>query len=167
MLRLIIVLVLTTTVSGCGGLAVGTYGKKELARSDFALAKERNKFALSKRTTPYTKSEIIENWGEADEIQAYKNCEVLVFKNGTSWAGGGAVVGVVPVPVMVPSGTYKNRFYLRNGAAVGVVEEYGEADRAVGYTCGSNECKASTGEKVNEPRVNAGAAIEGWCQAPL
>ena len=154
-------------VSGCVGLAVGTYGKKELVRTDFTLAGVRNQFSFTKRYRSYTKTEIIEHWGEPDDIQAHENCEILIYKEGMSWAGVGAFVGVVPVPLLVPTGTYKNRFYLQRSVAVGLIQEYGEVDRAVGYICGSNECIGSAGEKVYEPDVNAEEAISKWCGTSL
>lgn len=150
-------------LSGCVGVAVATYGKKELVRTDFYLAEQRNQFSFEKRDTQYTEEEIIDSWGEPDSVDNFNECKVLIYKDGTSWAGAGAFVGVLPVPLAVPTGSYKNRFYLKNNFAMGLIQEYGEVDRAVGYTCGSNECGASTGEKVNEPRINAAEAIKEWC----
>ncbi|XZZ69237.1 hypothetical protein ACJJIB_13205 [Microbulbifer sp. JMSA008] len=148
-------------------MAVGTYGKKEWARTEFSLGNERNQFSFEKRDSPYSEIEIIERWGNPDSVDQFEYCKVLIYKDGTSWAGAGAFVGVVPVPLAVPTGTYKNRFYLRNNTAVGLIQEYGEIDRAVGYTCGSNECAASSGEKVNEPEVDPKVAVTKWCGKSL
>ena len=167
MYRAVIIVFSALLLSGCVGLAVGTYGKKEWARADFRLAKERNQFSFEKRDTPYTKEEIIEYWGEPDSVDNFKECKVLIYKDGTSWAGAGAFVGIVPVPLAVPTGTYKNRFYLQNNSAIGLIQEYGEVDRAVGYTCGSNECATSAGEKVNEPKINPEEAVKEWCAKSL
>lgn len=150
-------------LSGCVGLAVGTYGKKELARTDFNLANKRNQFSFEKSDSYYTEKQIIEYWGDPDSVDNFKECTVLIYKDGTSWAGAGAFIGVVPVPLAVPTGSYKNRFYIRNNLAIGLIQEYGEVDRSIGYSCGSNECGASSGEKVNEPQVNAKEAVKEWC----
>lgn len=167
MYRVIIIALFSLLMAGCAGLAVGTYGKKEWERTDFTLAKERNQFSFAKRDSPYTSSEIVDHWGKPDDVQSHEDCEVLIYKDGTSWAGAGAFVGVVPVPLAVPNGSYKNRFYLSQGVAVGLVQEYGEVDRAVGYTCGSNDCKGSTGEKINEPEIDAEEAVSEWCAKSL
>ncbi|WP_139304916.1 hypothetical protein [Microbulbifer marinus] len=166
-MRAIFVIFLLTMLSGCVGLAAGTYGKKELARTEFSLEKERNIFSFEKRDLPYSEDEIIEHWGSPDSVGLFEQCKVLIYKDGTSWSGAGAFVGIVPVPLVAPTGTYKNRFYLRNNVAVGLIQEYGEVDRAVGYTCGSNKCGASSGEKVNEPEVDAEVALTEWCAKPL
>jgi len=167
MIRTIFVIIFLSMVSSCVGLAVGTYGKKEWARTEFNLGKERNQFTFEKRNSPYTETEIIEHWGSPDSVDQIKQCKVLIYRDGILWVGTGAFIGVVPVPIAVPTGTYKNRFYLRNNAAVGLIQEYGEVDRTVGYTCGSNECTASSGGKVNEPKVDAKVAVTQWCAKSL
>ncbi|WP_445364607.1 hypothetical protein ACJJIQ_10920 [Microbulbifer sp. ANSA003] len=167
MIRAVLIIASLSIISGCVGLAVGTYGKKEWARTEFSLGNERNQFSFEKRGSPYSEIEIIERWGNPDSVNKFEYCKVLIYKDGTSWAGAGAFVGVVPVPLAVPTGTYKNRFYLRNNAAIGLIQEYGEIDRAVGYTCGSNECVASSGEKVNEPEVDPKVAVTQWCGKSL
>jgi len=116
-----LIILCALAMSGCAGLAVGTYGKKEWARTDFTLTNVRNQFSFGKRDETYTKTEIIELWGEPDDVAAHQNCEVLVYKNGTSWAGAGGFVGIVPIPLVVPTGTYKNRFYLQK--AIGVLQD--------------------------------------------
>lgn len=150
-------------LSGCAGLAAGTYGKKELASTNFRLIKERNQFFYGKQKSLYTENEVVEYWGQPDSIDEFEDCKVLIYKDGTSWSGVGAFVGVVPVPLLVPTGTYKNRIYVHQDLAVGLIQEYGEVNRAVGYMCGSNECASSAGEKVNEPEVNAKEALKEWC----
>ena len=165
--RALFFVLLTLLLSGCVGIAVGTYGKKELARTDFGLAKERNQLSFEKRDIPYTEGEITEYWGEPDSVGDFGECKVLTYADGISWAGAGAVVGIVPVPFVVPTGRYENRFYLRRGAVVGLVQEYGEVDRVVGYICGSNDCKAGFGGKVNEPKVKGKDAAAEWCAGSL
>ncbi|GAA5213636.1 hypothetical protein ACFSJ3_03130 [Corallincola platygyrae] len=150
-------------ISGCAGLAVGTYGKKESVKTHFALAETRNEFSHNFPDSAYLKADIIKLWGEPDELWSTEKCEVLVFDNGTSWAGAGAFIGFIPVPLAVPTGTYKNRFYVREGKILGLIQEYGEVDRAAGYMCGSNECEALRGEKVNKPEIDADIAIKSWC----
>jgi len=150
-------------LTSCVGLAVGTYGTKEWPREKFSLANERNRFSFEQRQHPYSQDQVIELWGEPDEVQEYEGCEVLVYENGTSWAGVGAFVGVVPVPAMVPTGKYENRIYLLNGETRGLIQEYGEADRGVGYMCGSDDCEALYGQQQNEPPLDAGQAMREWC----
>jgi len=163
MYRSVSIVILSLILSGCVGLAVGTYGKTERARTDFRLIKERNQFHFSKTYEWYTEEDIIEHWGEPEAVDNLKECKVLIYKDGISWAGVGAFLGIAPVPLLIPTGTYKNRFYLKNGLAIGLVQEYGEIGRYVGYTCGSNECSTSTGEKTNYNKRDSEEAIERWC----
>lgn len=150
-------------LDGCAGVAVATYGTKESASTDFVLAAERNKFSFSREPVSYTAADVVARWGEPDAVEAFADCEVLVYEDGVEWSGAGAFVGVVPVPLAVPTGRYKNRFYARAGGVVGLVREYGEIDRMAGYTCGSNECGTTAGEKVNEPPVDPERARAEWC----
>lgn len=156
-------LLATVTLGGCAGAAVATYGTKESVSADFVLAAERNRFAFSLEPVTYTAAEVIAHWGEPDAVERLAACEVLVYEGGVAWSGAGAFVGVVPVPLAVPTGRYKSRFYARDGAVVGLVREYGEIDRMAGYTCGSNECGATAGEKVNEPTIDPERARAEWC----
>jgi len=167
MYRCVLIALLSLLIVGCAGVAVGTYSKKEWARTNFMLANERNQFSFEKREAPYGRSEVIDQWGEPDDVQSHKACEILIYRDGTSWAGAGAFVGFIPVPLVVPTGSYKNRFYLQENTVVGLVQEYGEVDRSVGYVCGSNECSSSSGDKVNEPEVDAEEAIGKWCAKSL
>lgn len=150
-------------LGGCAGAAVATYGTKETASTDFVLAPERNRFTFSLEPVTYSAADVVARWGEPDAIETFAACEVLVYEDGVAWSGGGAFVGVVPVPLAVPTGRYKNRFYARAGEVVGLVREYGEIDRMAGYTCGSNECGATAGEKVNEPAIDPERARAEWC----
>lgn len=161
--RTLPIILLVTVLSGCAGIAVGTYGKKEWVRTEFSLAKARNQFSFEARSSSYSRADIAEHWGEPDATESVEACEVLIYKDGTSWAGVGAFVVVVPVPLMVPTGSYKNRFYLRDGVAVGLIQEYGEVKRMVGYTCGSNECGASFGENTDTSKEDSSRALEQWC----
>lgn len=167
MQRFLIIVFIATILPGCVGLAAGTYGTKEWARTDFSLENSRNEFSFQRKKSNYSISEVVDLWGKPDTTETYEQCQVLIYEKGTSWAGVGAFVGVVPVPLAVPTGTYKNRLYFFNGSTVGIVQEYGEVDRAVGYTCGSNACDASAGERINEPEINAKDAVKQWCHASL
>lgn len=150
-------------LSGCAGAAVATYGTKQQASTDFVLADKRNRFSFSLEPVSYTREEVVAHWGAPDAIEAFKACEVLVYNDGVAWSGGGAFIGVVPVPLAVPTGRYKNRFYARDGRIAGLVQEFGEVDRMAGYMCGSNECAAMAGDKVNEPPVDPDVARVEWC----
>lgn len=157
------VLLWLPALGGCAGAAVGTFGTKELASTDFVLAPARNEFSFSLEPVSYTRDEVVDLWGTPDSVETFAACEVLVYDDGVSWSGAGAFVGVVPVPLAVPSGRYQNRFYAREGRVVGLVREYGEVDRMAGYMCGSNECGAMAGEKVNEPPLDPDVARAEWC----
>lgn len=161
--RILPIILLVTVLSGCTGIAVGTYGKKEWVRTEFSLAKARNQFSFEKHSGSYSRADIAAYWGEPDAVESFKACEVLIYKDGTSWAGVGAFVVVVPVPLLVPMGSYNNRFYLRDGVAVGLIQEYGEVKRMIGYTCGSNECSASFGENTDTSEEDSSRALGQWC----
>jgi hypothetical protein len=126
-----LLLILPMTLSGCFGLAVGSYGKHERLVTSFALAKGKNTFGGSVHPGAYSESDIVRLWGEPDGIATNDCCEVLSYNAGWSWSGVGAFVIVVPVPLLVPSGHYANRFYFKDGKCVGLVSEYGEVSLAM------------------------------------
>lgn len=161
--RLLFIALCPLLLTGCVGLAVGTFGKHESVSTDFKLAKQRNQFDYGPRADAYRKSDVIEHWGEPDRVQRQGQCEVLVYKDGTSWSGVGAFVGVVPVPVGVPTGSYKNRFYVRDDTVLGLVQEYGDVSRTAGYLCGDDGCRNSAGEKVSDVDAKAEQTIGSWC----
>jgi len=149
-------------LSGCVGLAATTYGTYESPREEFSLGEARNEFGyqLNERGF-YSPDEVFELWGKPDLEEREGECLVYIYKDGTSWAGVGAFVGVAPIPLVVPTGKYHNRIYFRNQKSVGVVQEYGEVKGHVGPLCGSNECSAASSS--NTPSEDAESAIERWC----
>jgi hypothetical protein len=162
-IRLSLLFVVTVGLSSCIGLAAGTYGKQQMAREQFGLADTRNEFTFAPPEHGYSQAEVIAKWGTPDERFEEDRCEVLSYEDGTSWVGAGIFIGIAPVPMVVPSGKYRNRIYFRGGRTVGLVQEYGEATRVVGVTCGSNECAGAAG-RVNEPEIDAKSAVEDWCK---
>lgn len=160
-MRKFVLLLSAFLLNGCVGLAAGTYGKHELARESFGLAKTRNQFSSGSET--YTQQQVIEFWGEPDRIEMTGNCTVFAFENGTSWSGAGIFLGVAPVPIVMPSGNYWNYIYFSNDQTVGAIIEYGEIKDAVGVTCGSNECGSIMGDAGNSKGENADEAVQRWC----
>lgn len=147
-------------LQGCVGLAVGTYGTFEADYDSFSIGNQRNELAYRTEEKSLTKSLLVSSWGEPDEILRLGNCEVLSYYDGYTWSGAGAFIVFVPVPLIVPTGRDENRFYFVEGESVGLVTEYGEVSGALGYMCGSNECKWLAGP-VNRPRS---VAVEStWC----
>lgn len=164
--QLFLICLICLSLPACVGLAAGTIVKKEAVSVEFSLASERNQFLYHVRETPqsrYSKAGVLALWGKPDSFESHIDCKVLVYNDGTSWVGAGAYVGVLPVGVVLPKGKYKNRFYVRNGAVLGLTQEYAEVDRSVGYMCGSNACEWSAGEKANEPRIDPETAKKTWC----
>ncbi|TKB45164.1 hypothetical protein [Thalassotalea mangrovi] len=145
MKKLILLLALVMPLSGCVGLAVGTFGTFETKVSKPDISEERNQFDYKIEAPTFTKEALVNSWGEADEIIQDGVCEVLIYHDGYSWSGVGAFVVVVPIPLLVPSGYDENRFYFKDGYSVGLIKEYGEVTSALGYMCGSNECKFLSG----------------------
>ena len=157
----LLVLVMCFFLAGCAGLAAGTYGKHEIGKTEFGLRPERNEFSFSVET--YSPDQVIVLWGEPDEKQTRGICTVFGYENGTSWSGGGVFVGIVPVPLVVPSGNYWNYIYFKDQKSVGAVVEYGEVKDAVGVTCGSNECGGIAGDAGNSPEMSASEFVAEWC----
>lgn len=147
-------------LTGCVGLAAGTYGKHKLAKSEFGLSAERNEFSFTSAT--YSTDEVQQLWGEPDAIDSHGACTVYGYKKGRSWSGAGLFVGVAPIPLVVPSGNYWNYLYFVDGKTVGAIVEYGEVKNAVGATCGSNECGGIAGDAGNAIG-DAEADIARWC----
>ena len=159
---LIAVLLLLPLV-GCVGFGAATYGKYAAAKAEFGLHPERNSFSYSAQT--YSPDDVIRLWGEPDSRDVRNACSVFGYKNGTSWSGGGVFVGVVPVPLVVPSGNYWNYIYFRDGETVGAVVEYGEVKGTAGVFCGSNDCETGVHEEQNAPGKPAEELVEEWCKA--
>ncbi len=151
------------SLGGCVAVAAGTFGKHKMAREDFGLAGERNEFTFFPPENPYAEADVLALWGRPDERSSEGSCSILVYEDGTSWAGAGVFVGPVPVPAMVPSGKYRNYIYLRDGRVVGAVQEYGEVSSAVGASCGSNEC-GILGGKIERADVEAERLVSEWCR---
>lgn len=59
MRRICLAFLLVALLPGCAGLAVGTYGKKELVSTNFALTQGRNHLSFIGRDSPYSKEEIV------------------------------------------------------------------------------------------------------------
>ena len=141
------------SLSGCLGLAVGSYGKHERLHPSFALAKGKNNFGgFSVAARDYSESEILSLWGEPDGITTNDCCKVLSYHDGYSWSGVGAFVVVAPVPLLVPTGHYENRFYLKNEKCVGFVSEQGDVCIAYGFIWADNGGGFVTGDASNGPR---------------
>lgn len=143
-MRIIIIICLTQLLTGCVGLAVGTFGT----------------FERKEELPTLTKESLISKNGEPDKISIVGKCEVFTYYDGYNWSGAGAFVLIVPLPVLLPTGNDESRYYFKNGKSVAVVSEYGEVTGALGYMCGSNECKGLAG------RVNTDQTREievTWC----
>lgn len=159
-MRILCFILASSVLSGCVGVAVGTYGTFESESESFKLTDKRNEFGYGMADEVITKEHLMELWGAPNEIFSAGSCEVLTYYDGYTWSGVGAFFVVVPVPLLVPSGRDENRFYFRNGEALGLVREYGEVTGMFGFMCGSNECRAAAGP------VNTGKRRKvnvGWC----
>lgn len=153
------------SLGGCVAVAAGTYGKHKIAREDFGLAGVRNEFTATAPDNGYAEADVVALWGRPDERREHGTCAVLVYEDGTSWAGAGLFVGPVPVPALLPSGKYNNYIYLRDDRVVGAVREYGEISSAVGASCGSNECAILDG-KIERTDAEAERQVGEWCGGP-
>ena len=135
-------------LSGCFGLAVGTFGTFESGKEMGSRFSE-------------TRDELVRERGAPDAIETHGRCEALVYRDGWSWSGVGAFLGVVPVPLLVPSGRDEEKIYLRDGRTVGEVSEYGEVTGMLGFMCGDNECGFAAGP-VNLDQTRTAAVP--WCE---
>ncbi len=161
--KLLLLSIAVSTLSGCAGIAVATYGKHELAHTHFCLAKGKNNTSCYEPPeNGYTHTEVTSLWGAPDKIEKLNNCTVYYYDNGVSWSGGGAFVGFVPVPLVAPTGNYYNRIYFNSKRSVGLIQEYGEVKHAAGAMCGSNECDALI-DSVNDNKTEPEKKLKRWC----
>ena len=158
-MKIIIILVAVNFLNACAGLAVGTYGKFEQSQNEF-VTHEKGKFTPSIHGMHLSEKELVALWGKPTEVYTDGQCQVLSYKSGLSWTGVGAFVIFVPVPLLVPTGQHQKKFYFRDGKSVGLVKSYGQVKSALGFMCGSNECKSYAG-RVNYPENRN--AITNWC----
>ena len=147
-----LLLMLPLFLSGCCGLAVGSYGRHERLKTAVSLAKGKNNFGGSIHSGDYSESEIVSLWGAPDGTATNDCCKVLSYHKGCSWSGVGAFLIIVPIPLIVPSGHYENRFYLKDGKCVGLVSEYGEVSQVYGFMWGDNDGGFVAGDAPNGPR---------------
>lgn len=160
-MKILSIFSLVILLSGCVGLAVGSYGTFEEHKEKFAVSTNKNEFDYRAEYPKTTKDELLSAWGEPDELSNHGDCEVVIYYDGYTWAGVGAFIVFFPVPLLVPTGHEENRFYFKNGESVGMVAEYGEVTAGLGYMCGSNECAFLSGAvNTDKPR-----AVEvNWCE---
>lgn len=151
-MRILLIISAALTLSGCVGLAVGSYGTFENKQEQFQLSDKRNEFKRFSEPKSYNKELVLTLWGQPDEIKQTGACETLIYHDGYTWSGIGAFVLIVPIPLAVPSGYDETRIYLRDGKTVGSVSEYGEITSMFGYMCGSNECDFNVGA-VNQDKT--------------
>ncbi len=72
-------------LSGCAGVAVGTYGKHESAQENFCINKEKNNtMCYNSPVNGYTQEEVISLWGKPDKKDKYKSCVVYLYDNGVA-----------------------------------------------------------------------------------
>ena len=131
---IVLALAATLLLTGCIGLGFMTYGKRETLNTTFSLNDRKNQIDYYSKTIHiYTEEEIIARWGQPDSVKTTGACKVLIYNNGRSWAGAIVQVIVIPVPLMLPTGHYKNRFYMRDGKCVGLIVENGFPLSIFGY----------------------------------
>ena len=160
-MRILLAFILTMTLSGCVGLAVGSYGTYESKRDSFKLENKRNDVNYYSESASYSKDQVISLWGEPDEISVNGSCDVLTYHDGYNWSGVGAFVFIVPIPLAVPSGHDETKIYFKNNQSVKLISEYGEITGVFGYMCGSNECGFKAGA-VNTDKTRVVPVT--WCE---
>jgi hypothetical protein len=159
-MRILIVILSFFWLTGCVGLAVGSYGTFESQKDSFHLTEQRNKQGYGDKVT-YTKEQVISLWGEPDEITTNGSCDVLSYYDGYNWSGVGAFVLIVPIPLALPSGADETKIYFKNNQSVKLISEYGEITGMFGYMCGSNECGFKAGA-VNTDKTRVVPIT--WCE---
>ena len=160
-MRILIAFILTITLSGCVGLAVGSYGTYESKKDTFKLENKRNDVNYYSESTSYSKEQVISLWGEPDEITTNGSCDVLTYHDGYNWSGIGAFLVIVPIPLAVPSGHDETKIYFKNNQSIKLTSEYGEITGMFGYMCGSNECGFKAGA-VNTDKARVVPVT--WCK---
>lgn len=160
MRKFISFLCLATLLQGCVGLSVGTFGTFERKYDLVEVSNKKNQFFETSDQKKLTKEHLISLWGEPDNTAQIGRCEVVTYYDGYNWSGVGALLGIVPLPILVPSGKEENRFYFIDGRSVGTVSEFGELTSLFGYMCGSNECSwhfgAANKDKTRKAKID-------WC----
>lgn len=159
-MRIILTVLVVLHLSGCVGLAVGSYGTFESKKEKFRLSTEPHKFEFGLNKQDYTQKQVIKLWGVPDEQYTEGKCSVLSYHDGYNWSGVGAFVILVPIPLVVPSGKDETNFYFIENKSVAAITEYGEVTGMFGYMCGSNECGFQSGS-VNTDNIRK--VSTDWC----
>lgn len=145
-------------LSGCWGIFVGSIGTFETSKEPINL--DSDILSFTKPPRAYSRSEVISLRGSPDSISSYRSCEVFTYYNGWNWSGVGALVVVIPIPLLLPSGQEEERIYIRDGHTVGKVRELSDISYAFGYGCGSRDCMFMNG--ATDHGLTKKAVIP-WC----
>lgn len=158
-MKILLVLISLLYLCGCVGLAVGSYGTFETAQENSYVSGKLKQQSANKDAS-YSKEQVISALGQPDKTSTNGSCDVLSYHDGYNWAGVGAFVGIVPVPLVIPNGHNETKIYFKNNQSVQSTSEYGEITWLLGYMCGSNECGFNAGP-VNEQKTRK--VLVTWC----
>jgi len=159
-MRTLVVLISLVLLSGCVGLAVGSYGTFESTKDSFNLSEQRNKQGNGERKS-YAKEQVMALWGRPDKISTTGSCDVFTYHDGYNWSGLGAFVLIVPIPLALPTGHDETKIYFRNNQSIKLTSEYGDVTGMLGYMCGSNECGFQAGTVNTDKPRNIRVT---WCE---
>ena len=152
MIRLLSLFFLPVLLSGCAGLAVASFGTYEHKVDSFRLSKEQCQYEYYSGSKSYLKEDVIELWGEPDREGRDGSFEYITYFDGFTWAGMGAFIVVVPVPLAIfPSGRNEHTFYFEDNVSTHMVREYIGLKYGFGFACGSIECDFVMGKIEEEP----------------
>lgn len=152
-MRVFIILLILSQLSGCVGFAVGTYGTFEYRSENFILEEQPNQLGFGASKESYSQEKIIAAWGKPDVQYTENKCSVLSYYNGYNWSGFGAFAVIFPIPFVIPSSRNETRFYFIDNKSVAVITEGGKITSMLGYICSSHLCGFQAGPiNANIPR---------------
>lgn len=103
-------------LSGCVGLGVSVEGNQEMTLSNPRINVQKNGLDPEENPAPWIKSEdLLYYWGEPDKKKQMEDGSVLwKYKFGLRWNGIGTLLGVIPLPLMLPVGKDYIEFKIEN-----------------------------------------------------
>ncbi|EOQ94828.1 hypothetical protein LEP1GSC195_0925 [Leptospira wolbachii serovar Codice str. CDC] len=129
---------------------VGRIAHKEYVKHSFEITDKKNSFEWPKdfRNPPsYTKEDIIDKWGEPSKTGIYNNCNYIAYRDGFTWNIIGAVIFILPVPILIfPTGFDEKKIYFIDGKSFVYSQNSLQDTHFFGYFCGDRDCKLQFGK---------------------
>lgn len=129
MIRITLIIVCASFISGCLGFTIFYEEDKKYTQTSFTLGDRAYLSQYRDRNSPaLTKSLIFDRWGRPDEIKHKNATEYWRYSDGLMWQGIMLYAVLVPIPLVLPTGSKDIVFEFANdtlqSATIEETEDY-------------------------------------------